>query len=449
MATHLQRTLAVALLALAPSELPCQRAIREITAKPEVHEEAKISPDGTLVAFLGPSKLGIVPFVGGVESTLVPGVTVTSFLWATNSTGIYYADGNNVRFIAKGGGTPGTVGTVPGTRLAIWSSDAMDMRLYGTRFDGASGLTHVFRLATSGSSAPVDLFSSLGDLTEVRLDPTGTRLLYRETAQQPFQPVEYWSYDLMTGTKTTLTGQIAAGQPSGAQWTENGQAIVFSWIDPVSSRFQVARVGASMTPELLTQGSLTHRYSSVSGNGKWVALQSQNHSGGSGPAVLPATGGGLVALEPDTTAFVFKGPPSIDDAGVRVAFAASKNGAQSQIYAVSLDRELEIAPRPELGQMFTIEMPLQPTNEAGAVFMAAGLLVAPFPFAGLTYGFALDPTIMVQIGVRGAGMGNVVANLPVPMDMALQGASVFVQGIRLVNNMLLGDFTRYAEVSIF
>lgn len=449
MATHLQRTLAVALLVATLPEVPCQRSIREITAKPEVHENAKISPDGTLVAFLGPMKLAIVPFIGGTEATIVPNITVTSFVWANGSTGLYYVDGSIVRFIAKGGGNPSTIGTVPGTRQTVWSVDATDARVYGTRFDGATQRTHVFRLNTNGMSAPVDLFNSLGELTEVQLDPTGTKLLYRETAPQPFQPVEYWSFDLATATKTTLTGQIVAGNPTGANWIDNGQAIVFSWIDPISSRFQVARVGASMTPELLTQGSLTHRYASVSGDGKWIALQGQNAFGGIGPAVIRVAGGGIVALEPDATSFVFKGAPTMDAAGQRLAFAASKNAAQSQIYAVTLDRELDVRPRPVLGQMFTIEMPLQPTNEAGAVFMTAGLLAAPFPFAGLVYGFALDPTIMVQVGVRNAGQGNVVTNLTVPMDATLQGASVFVQGIRLVNSMLQGDFTRYAEVSIF
>jgi hypothetical protein len=439
-----------AFVALLLAPLPGQRAIRQVSSLLEVHDRAKISPDGQLVAFLGAGKIGVVPFIGGAEATLVSSASISGFLWANNSSGVYYLDGTTARFVARTGGTPQTIGTVTGAQ-AIWDVDATDATLYGTRFDGASQRTHVFTLATNGASAFKDLFNSLAVFDELRLDPSGAKLLYRESAPQPFQPREYFAYDLVSKQATSLTGGGLNGEPSGAHWIDNGQSIAFWLIDPTSNRWQIARVGPSSTNlDLLTQGQLRHRYSVIDRTGKWIVCESQHPAGGTSPAVLPLAGGGLVQIEPEQDSYNIGSGISIDAAGQRIAFSAKiASNVHTHVFAVSLDREIVISPRAEIGQTFRIEMPLATTNEAGAVFIAAGLLPAPFPFGGLVYGFALDPTIMLQIGARGAGQGNVIVNVPVPNDPTIPGNSVFVQGIRLVNSQLQGDFTRWVEVSVF
>jgi hypothetical protein len=68
-----------------------------------------------------------------------------------------------------------------------------------------------------------------------------------------------------------------------------------------------------------------------------------------------------------------------------------------------------------------------PRGAGGALFLGAGMAVAPFPPVGV---FQLDtaaPLFVLFAG--GLPSGQVAVRIPVPQDVSLRGAQVFLQGI--------------------
>ncbi len=448
MAFPLSTSFALVLATVAAAPASAQRRVIQITTASEVHMNAKISPNGNLVAFQGPGKIAVVSYLGSAETPIASGSNLGSFLWSPRSTGVYYLDGSDLRFVAAGGGSPVTLTTLPGQQLRLWCVDAQDRTLFGTRYDQAASLYRIFSIGTNGANR-TDIVFSVQGLDDVRLDPSDTKILFRNhDFSTPFSPREYFSADRSGANQVSLTGGPINGNPDYGDWVDAGQSIAFTLTSPVSFFPHLARIGpASTAIAMLTEGTSLRRFSAVFPDRKWIAHQAA-WAGGIGPAILPPDGGGLVVLSAeDPTTYAFGSPPSVDASGTRVVFAASVNGQLAQIYRVELDRELRIFPRVQIGQGVTVELPIA-ANEVGAAFISAGLLPQPFRLLGFTYGLALDPTVLVTALSGSSASGKLAVAFPVPNDVSMVDQTLYFQGIR-VRTPTTGDFTRFAEVRIF
>lgn len=436
--------LSVALFAV-PSA--AQRAISQITFTEEAHQDAQISPNGAFVAYEGPGKISLVPFGGGFEADLVTG-SPGDFVWAPNSAGLYYLVGADLRYVGIGGGTV-PLTTLSGSRHRLWCVDSTESQLWGTRWDQTTGFYSIFVVGTNGAGA-TDIVTTQFVVDQVRIDPTDSKIVYRKTDGLPFSPHEFLSADAADGNNgVSLTGVGIAGLPEGADWVDNGQSIVFSMISQTSFAWNIARVGPTGTAvQMLTEGSSPRRTSSIAPGRDWVVMQAA-HASGVVPAVMPPDGGGIVFLEPDAgDSYTFFGPPTANATGTRVAFAATSTadpGGLPKVYAVSLDRELRIHPRADLGTTFQIDMPVS-NSEAGIVYMSGGGPIAPITTLGWIYGIALGaPRVVLFAGSGTAGLVQVPVT--VPNEPLISGVDVHFQGIRASATGL--EFTRWAEVRIF
>ena len=425
-----------------------QRSIAQITALPESHQDAKISPDGLLVAFKGPSKIGVVAFVGGTEGVLATGASLGDFLWSPTSSGIYFLDSGVLKFVGRAGGAVTTLASLPGQRHRLWCVDAVDQTLWATRWDPVTFNFHIFTVRTSGAS-PTDIVTSVLELDDVKLDPTQTSIVYRAfVGGTPFPAIEFFSNSAAGGSEVSLSGAPLNSNPQLADWADNGQSIVFSLISPSYSAQQIGRIGPAGTQiSMMTDGGAFRRNCAVTRDRQWIVCEAQG-ANGICPAIVPTDGGGLVPLGDGNTFYLFKGPPTADASGTKIAFAATVFGGGSlpQVFTARLDRDLRIHPRLEVGNSFQVDMPIA-AAEIGAVLLGAGLLPAPFPLPGFAYGLSLDPTILVVVASGSSASGNLSVSITVPNTGALVGQSLFFQGLRVAG--LAGEFTRAAETLIF
>ena len=429
------------------SSISAQRDIVMITTKAEIHQDALISPDGTNIAFRGPSKISVVSYTGGKESSLVSGLNLGDFLWSPNSSGVYFMENDQVRFVAKNGGNPKVIAKLPGQQHRLWDVDSKDGFLFGTRFDSSNRTYKIFELATDGRSAPKDLVSSAFLMDEVDLDPGGTRLLFRRYSPQPFQPREYLHVDRGGKKEVSLTGKPIGGQIQHGRWVDSGKSIVFSILSSASSTWQLARIGPVGTKiRMLTEGFM-HRFSAVSGNLKWVVMQATDGKQLTA-AIVPVDGGGAIMLGTDGLTYQFHGPPSIDRAGQHVAFAAkvSQKSKFSQIFMAELDREIRISPRAEIGKPLGLEMPL-PASQIGGVFLSNAIGTKALAVPGHLYGIVLNPALILVVKAGRSSNGKLSVTLPVPNNPWLVGQNVYFQGLRTTGST--GDFTRYIEVRFY
>lgn len=434
--------LAVCALAAAPA---AQRGVTAITSKAEVHRDPRISPDGALVAFRGPGKIGVVGINGGAEGVLVKAPNLGDFLWAPTGSGIYFVEADQVKFVSRTGGSPRLVAKIPGQQHRIFAVDAKDGFVYGVRFDPTGRRYALFRQDTAGRQKSVDLVFSSLLMDELALDPSQTRILVRESPRSPFPPREYVSVDLQGKNRKSLTGKPILGQIQSGDWIDAGRSIAFTMISSTSNTWQIASVGPSSTSiTMLTEGNDFHRRSVVSANRRWIVFEGTTTVG-----ILPVRGGGEILLSDDGKTYVLLGPPSIDAAGKTVVFAATILGGSNlgQVYKVSLDRELHITPRAEIGKSFGVEMPIAP-KEVGAVFVGIQRAKSPIRLAGVRAAFWIDPSAMADVVVGSGGGGKLSVTLPVPANPWLQGRHLLFQGVRLIAGSG-GDFTRVADVRIF
>lgn len=450
--------LAVACLSCLVGWLPCQRQVKQITKAEEAHFDAKISPDGKNVAFRGAQKIGVVSTTGGTEIAVAQGANLGSFVWSPNSAGIYYLDGTTVKFVAKSGGNPLTIGTGQGS-LFLWGVDRADKSIYGTRSDNNNNY-HVFSLSTSGSASPKDIVSIATNywVEQVAVDFSGGKLAYFVSLQGVHKPKDLRVANSDGSNETSWSGgEKLASTTRNLCWADAGKTAIFTTlVQQVSLTWQIGRLTAASTNvEYLTGEPRNHQRSVVGSNLSWIVFQAgvtvanNNHQV---PAVMPVDGGGRVILEPDNS-WVFQGDPSIDGAGQKVAFAASfydENNKLStaQVYLVELDREVVIRPRAAPGGKVSLSLPVD-KGERGMLFLSLKVLDQPFPVVGFTYAVAIDTTLMVQL-LGGVGDGSSplqLADIPIPNDTSLKGVEVYVQGIRSPNGNS-GDFTRYVELQV-
>ena len=447
-----------AVLLSSPAAFGQLRGFTKITATAEPHLDPQISPDGSTIAFRGSGKIGSVGFLGGPEGAMAVGNNLGDFVWSPNSSGIYYMDGVDLTFVAKSGGNGLRLTALPGQQHRLWCVDSQDNKVWGTRFEPSTNTYHIFTASTSGA-ASVDIVSSSTVLDQVRLDPSETRIVYREALPVPFAPAEVWSANADGTNPVSLTGGTVARSIDHLDWVDGGQTVAFTLQSQNTGQVQLGRLATaasstSIDPliDMLTEGFLTHRNMAVSADKEWLVHHCQYTASATSTtvAILPSTGGGRILLARDNKAYILHGPPTIDAANARIAFAASfpvSDGgvpAPPQIYTGSLDRELRIEPRAELGQSFSVTMPIA-TNEVGAVFIAAGE-APPLVLPGFAGGLAVNVPLTLMNG--GSSSGELTAALAVPNITSLVGQVLFFQGLRVIS-LSQGDFTRLVDVQIF
>ncbi len=437
------------------ASLPCQRQVKQLTKRKEPHFDAQISPNGTLVAFKGKQKIGIVDVGGNKETDVATGTGLGSFVWAPNNSGLYFLDGTTVKFVPKNGGTPSTIGTGKGTMI-LGCVDRTDKAIYGTRRD-SNGNWYVFSLATSGSASPQDIVSIASNhwVEGVCVDFANKKLAYFVSLQGVHKPKDLLVADVDgKNEKSWSGGQKLQPATRNLAWADAGTTVVFTTIvgNPQIT-WQLARLtAATTTPQYLTGAPRNHQRSATSGNLSWIVMEAETVGSRKVPAVIPSAGGGRVPLEPERD-WVFQGDPSMDLAAKKVAFAASfldemKKLTISQVYLIELDREVVVTPRAVPGGNVDIKLPVE-KGERGMLFLSIGLIQKPVPIVGFTYGIAINTNAMALM-LTGVGDGNgplQLKNVAVPNDSKLTGVEVFLQGIRSPDGRT-GDLTRYVELQI-
>jgi hypothetical protein len=437
-------------LALVAAGLPAQRVVKQVTTSTEQHQDAKLSPDGSTVAFRAIGKLMVVSYTGGAEFLLVSSAGIADFFWNSTSTGLYYLDGTVVSFVNKGGGTPTTIRALPGVQHRIWCLTKDDKTIYGTRFDGATTKYSIFTLATSGTSAPVDIVQSLYTVDNVRLDPANAKIAYREfDRNQPNGPREFWLAGANGSNPVSLTGGQIFGQIDVPEFTDNGITVVFTSVATTTPTFQISKlVNGNTTIQYLTESPGLSRRTSVSPNQKWIAHEAAT-AGQSRFAVIPADGGGRIVLDPQKV-FVFASSASFDATGTKIVFSGVEagQGAINQVFSADLDNELRIYPRLEIGKLFFADLPLGSYNLAG-FFIAAALAASPITIPSISYPYELDLATSIALA-SGPGTGGVLSlPIPLPNNASMVGQSLYWQGARVSTTTLTGELTRPASTRIF
>ncbi len=440
------------LCAAAASALPSQRRVVQVTTSLGVHQDATISPDGRVIAFRGAGLIGVVGFSGGPESTIATGASIGSFLWSPNSSGVYFLDGNNLRFAAAAGGSPLTLATMTGTNHRLWAVNSTDQVLWGTRLE--AGIYRVFIIPTNGG-AMTDIATDTLLLDDVALDPSEQFVVFGASLPQPFQPKEYFRNSAFTKTgRTSFTGSPISGAngagPSGARWVDNGNTIAFEMVSPTALQTHLYRLILGQSEQAITDGPYFRRSMHSSRDGRWLVHAARWGVVGTlvGLAIIPGDGGAQVMLSAeDSVAYILQGLPSMDDSGSRVAFAASANGGTPQIYTVVLDGELRVRPRVEVGKTFSVDMPIS-ASEVGVVFLGGGLYRNFFAVPPFQYGLVIDPLVLIQVVAGASSTGALSVQIPVPNRPSLIGQAAAFQGFRALNASS-GEFTRAAEFYVF
>jgi Tol biopolymer transport system component len=421
------------------------RPVRIISQKDEIHQDAKISPDGAFVAFKVSGRLGVVDIAGTTETTIYTG-SPGEFVWSRSSASLFVADGDRILAVPRSGATPTPLVQLGGQTLSVWDVDGQNALLYCTRKDPSTNDYFVFELAASGSSAPRDLISSKNQLSHVRVDPSGAYLLYRSTGTAPFDPSEYWRADRDGTNRINLAGGTVGSSVQNGDWLDAGDTALFAGPDASGIPTVQRILRASRTVEPLTS-LVTSRFPTVSPNRDWIVFAAIDGPG-NGPGVMPPTGGGVVFLAPGT-GYVYSGSPTIDTAARHVVWSASRfgSGEKDKLFRVDLDREMRVHPRVELGKTFQLELPAA-TNEIGVIFLG-NLGPAPFGLPGVQYPFYLDASFAILTIARGSASAPVSIALPVPNVPALSGVRIWFQGMRWDPVAQVGDFTRHGVFTIF
>jgi len=441
-----------------------QRGVINLTATGVGHKDAKISPNGRIVAFItddqGVPALGTIPTTkGNKESILVKSAKLITFHWRADSTGIYYQDDASINFITSFGGTPKQVTKVSGNNVRFLAVDPKGLFLMGTRADAARA-NAIFTVQTNGATLAKDVLSSKNDFFDhLVVDPSGTKFAYTsQPTSVQFSPVDVRLADADgKNDKSLSNGGLTGVLPNSLSWADNGTTLLFSGTHLGTP--QIMRLTTTnSTPVILTDGPQVHLRSSVSPDLGWVVYAATTLHGHFVPGLMPVSGGGRILLEPEQN-WIMSGAPTVDLGSLRVAFAAKPTGIPSvpEIQLIEFDREVVVKPRAELGKSVTFELPVA-LGERGTLFASTGLL-HPDPKKGATlvklpgieYAVALDPRVLLLVlsGV-GDGKAPLSVNATVPNDTALLGFTVYLQGLRVKStNPDKGDLTRYVELQFF
>jgi hypothetical protein len=434
-----------------------QRLLVPVTSSNEDHRAAALSPDGVTVAFLGPSKIAVVPYAGGAELMLAQSGNLTTFLWAPDSSGLFYLDGLQLRFVARAGGLSRLIATLPETAHALWDIERDGSHLYGTwlyiRNSGGNAIreTHVFVLATDGQSPPVTLVNSVLTIDGVQLSPDETKMVYREYDSTPFTPRDYIVANADGSNPVSLTGGTGLNiNPGLPVWRSDGTGIYFGRIDRTLGKPILEQLSLTSTTPVRFTFTTASRNLTRAADARWVAyegfwLPTQSWT----PMLSPADGGGQVFLDPSRP-LVSNGTPELGGlAGDRIVISGVLGAANfAQVLKVELARELRVSPRAVIGTTVGLDLPVA-AGEAGLVFLSSASLPSAFALFGFAGGFWLDPTNLVTVLAGNGSGGSLTGQLPIPNMPILQNRAVYLQGIRITSATPTGDFTRLVELPIF
>jgi hypothetical protein len=425
------------------------RPVQIISRSAEIHRAAAISPDGTLVAFAGSGRIGAVDIGGAADRTLVSSATLGTFVWAADSTGVFFVDGTAVKFVGRNGGNPVTLSTPAGSAVWLWDVSPDNRVLYGTRYDPGPMMFHLFTLGTSGTSSAMDRLSSFDSISDVRLDPSRAYLLFRSAPNMPAAMVSYWRVDVDGRNPIDLFGQPVGTFGASGRWLDAGDTIVFDGVIP-GVGLQLLRLNRTrQLLEPMTSFS-AHQRANLAGDQSWLVLESVDGIGGNSPGLLPPDGGAVVQLS-FGTAYQYTSSPTIDAQGRFVVFSASRmlpmGSENAKIFKITLDRELRIHPRAEIGRAVSMELPVA-SNEWGLIMLSGGMSTTPFTIPGIADEFWLDASFSILQLAPPTG-GLVTFQLPIPAIPQLRGIRLFTQGARVNPTTTTGDFGRLTVFTIF
>ena len=465
--------LAVVLTALVS---PAQRGVRAVTASGSSHTEPKISPNGKWVAFKtsnnGVTALGIVHVdVGPAERFLFTGKTLTQFFWHPDSRGLFYQSGASIRYISTLGGTPLAVGTISGNSPTLHGLDPTGTYLVGVSNDTSFNY-QIWRLNTDGQTRATTIHRvSFNFIDSVVVDPSGQKIGYTsQPAGNPFAPVDIRRVDVDGKNDISMSGGpipdilrlIELRQPKNLAWADDGKTLLFTAADLLVAPWQIYRVSETDHDPMLMSGTdFFHTEPSVQGD--WLLYRGTiRHQTATPhdhwvPGVMPLGGGGRVPLEPESD-WVMTGAPSMDALQRRVVFAGyavgSLPGARPEVQLVELDREVRVYPRATIGSALNFELPVA-SGESGTLFLSPDLLTldasSQVSIPGLLYRVAINPSVLLPVlsGV-GNGTGPLKLRAVIPLDQALIGIQVYLQGLRLKSaGPVNGDLTRFVQLRIF
>lgn len=423
-----------------------QRLPRNIAVDAAVHRDAKVSPDGSFAAYLLPTKLGVVPIVGGTATAPAGNVVATSLLWSPDSATIYYTAGTGVFSVPRAGGTPVQLAQhATSSSVLLWSITPSGSLLFGTRFDPAQRRYYLFDVSSSGSRAPRDLINTQDIVANVQVDPSGAFLLFSTQGTQPFDPITLWRTAIDGTNPIDLAGGPIGTFLSNPRWLDNGDNAVFGGLDAGSSLqiLHVSRATQSVVP--LTSFS-PHQRTSVSRNGDWIVFEAVDGVGGNGPAIMPTAGGGLVYLYTGQP-YTYTGGTSISDDGSTVVISAARQGMteNARVFRYDLDGEMRVHPRAVLGGPLHFDLPAA-GNEVGVIFL--GNRGTSFPLPPVQFDFQLDVSFAI-LAIAQGGATPIRATLPLPLVPGLRGLRVYYQGMRWDPALQQGEFTRYGVFTIF
>lgn len=433
-------TTAASLILLSCAAVSAQDRIETFATGANPYLDAKISPNGANVAFRGVSSIGSIGVSNGFERTLATQsgqITLGDFIWAPDSSGLFFAalnGGSNVAtvsFVSRNGGSPIVLGSVSDTGSMSLGS-ASSTHVYGSRFDFAAQTYHVFRVPRGGGGIE-DVLSSADVLADVRVDPSNSYLLVRTAGTFPFAPVSYLRIDVDGSNQIGVVGAPVGVFAEKSNWLDNGDTIVYDGVDPVNGGLQVLRVDRSAQQIEPMTALATHRRVSVAPFRDYLVFESIDGNGGNSPAILPWDGGALMQLGFGRQ-YVYTGTPTMDEGRNLVVFSAEDPGlgGPSKIFLARVSDLMVVSPRAELNAVVNWDLPI-PNGQLGAVLIAGGALAVPLVIQNVDYEFHLDASFSF-LSAGASINGSVQASLPIPPISILQGLDIYTQGIRIDDN---------------
>ncbi len=434
-----------ATLALASALTAQQRPLVDITPGLADHRDATISPDGQWVAYRTGNTLGVVSIAGQAAVTVHTGTVQGGFLWSRSSGTLFLAEAGALFSTPRNASNATQIASFGTATVTLWDLDTPGTTLFCTRYEPSTATYTAFRVASSGASVPVDLFSSQDEIFGLRIDPSGQYLLHLERVVAPFSPISVKRTDLAAQSTTDLVPGPLGTQVSDPAWLDAGDTALCATQDGLG-RVQAVQLERLTGRAVPLTGNAPHSAVRLSPDRQWILTTSVDGQGGNGPTLLPVVGGGEVMLH-TAEPFAYGGAPGIDLQARRVVFSARRlNAAENlRIFRLDLDREIVARPRCPIGSVLTLELPAN-ANEIGVLFL--GLRQPSFTLAGIAYGFDLGANFAI-LTIAAGGAQPITFSIPVPPDPGLSNLLVDYQGLRVDTVAHSAAFTRSGRFVIF
>ena len=427
-----------------------------------------VSPNGEFVAFSTLTTDRIIARLR-VHRFGVPGTTVLhhyanvpiwnvdmDFVWSPDSRSIFFTaeptDGSptnrgSIRRVIYNttNNTWGTPQVLLNPRTLTWSS----MRLVYT--DGAAvwgsdvslsgrGTIFLLRLPPNPPVFQFDIitYTTVPNLNFAAHDGVVIAGSLRLLCSERFSTggaTRFFRLDSQLGSRTYIGNSVTQTLEDHrfASWSgTTDQALINSWD-------RVALHGVGAAGYRLTSTARV----APTGGGAWNVYLRRFNSLDFRPVIVPARGGGEIALTTAAGHSIWPtvpiAAPSTDDANTVVAWISG-----GWVYHTLLDRELRAFDRAQAGSALRVTMPLR-TGETGVLVLNYGLAPNLLHVPGICYGLALSTTNLTTILVA----QNATATAPplqIPPGHA--GTVLHYQAIRFTGNLSAGDFTRVASAPI-